>query len=140
MTVNVLGVDLEIDIYDVDVFEKFEKEVADVKRKADEPGKGKTNAQVLRRHCAIVKEFFDKALIGFYAQTRNDSINGYFDFGLQDIFNGKGSFCTNNPKANATLEMLCSLCSIKVGDRFGNEDDGFSSFMSGAIDKLQPME
>ena len=59
MKVNVLGVDLEIDIYDVDVFEKFEKEVTDVKRKADEPSKGKTNAQVLRRHCAIVKEFFD---------------------------------------------------------------------------------
>lgn len=89
---------------------------------------------------APVKEFFDKALIGFYAQTRNDSINGYFDFGLQDIFNGKGRFCANNPKANATLEMLCSLCSIKVGDRFGNEDDGFTSFMSGAIDKLQPMD
>ena len=59
MTVNVLGVDLEIDIYDVDVFEKFEKEVTEVKRKSDTTGKGKTTAQVLRRHCAIVKEFFD---------------------------------------------------------------------------------
>lgn len=89
-----------------------------------------------------VREFFDNAILGFFAQTHND-INGYFNFGLQDIFNGKGRFYTDDPKANATLEFLRSLCAIKVGDSFGNEDDdddGFSSFMSGAIDKLQPME
>ena len=89
-----------------------------------------------------VREFFDDALIGLFAQTRNDSVNGYFDFGLEDIFNGKGHFYTNQPKANATLEFLRSLCAIKVSDGFGNEDsnDDFTSFMSGAIDKLQPME
>ena len=89
-----------------------------------------------------VREFFDDALIGFFAQTRNDSVNGYFDFGLEDIFNGEGHFYTNQPKANATLEFLRSLCNIKVSDRFGNEDsdDDFSSFMSGAIDKLQPVQ
>jgi hypothetical protein len=90
-----------------------------------------------------VRQFFDNALIGFFAQTRNDSVNGYFDFGLNDIFNGKGHFYTNKPKANAALELLRSLCSIKVKDAFGNEDeedDGISSFMSGAIDKLQPMQ
>jgi hypothetical protein len=89
-----------------------------------------------------VREFFDDALIGLFAQTRNDSVNGYFDFGLEDIFNGKGHFYTSQPKANATLELLRSLCSIKTGDAFGNEDDDsdFSSFMSGAIDKLQPMD
>ena len=87
-----------------------------------------------------VKEFFDQAMIGFFMQSRTDSINGYFDFGLQDIFNGMGRFYTNQTSANATLEMLCSLCAIKVGDRFGNEDDNdLSSFVSGAIDKLQPM-
>ncbi len=90
-----------------------------------------------------VKEFFDHALLGLFAQTRNDSVNGYFEFGLEDIFNGKGQFYTNQPKANATLEFLRSLCSMKVKDAFGNEDEddgGITSFMSGAIDKLQPME
>jgi len=90
-----------------------------------------------------VRSFFDDALIGIFAQTRNDSINGYFDFGLKDIFNGKGHFYTNQPKSNASLEFLRSLCSINVGSGFGNEDDednDFSSFMSGAIDKLQPMD
>ena len=89
-----------------------------------------------------VREFFDNTMLGIFAQTRNDSVNGYFDFGLKDIFNGKGHFYTNQRGANATLELLRSLCSIKVGDKFGNEDDdnGLSSFMSGAIDKLQPME
>ena len=70
-------------------------------------------------------------------------MSGYFDFGLEDIFNGKGHFYTDKPKSNATLELLRSLCSIKVKDAFGNEDeedDGISSFMSGAIDKLQPMQ
>ena len=89
-----------------------------------------------------VREFFDRALLGIFAQTHNDSVNGYFDFGLNDIYNGKGHFYTDGGKKNnATLELLRSLCSIKVSDSFGNEadDQGFSSFMSGAIDKLQPM-
>ena len=91
---------------------------------------------------AAVRDFFDDALVGFFAQTRNDSVNGYFDFGLKDIHNAKGHFYTNVPKANATLELLRSLCSIKAGDAFGNEDsdDDFTSFMSGAIDKLQPLD
>ncbi|MBR5725865.1 MAG: DUF4836 family protein [Muribaculaceae bacterium] len=89
-----------------------------------------------------VKEFFDNSMVGFFSQMRNDSINGYFDFGLADIFNGKGRFYTSQKTANATLEMLRSLCSIKVGDPFGNEDDddGISAFVTGAIDKLQPMD
>ena len=90
-----------------------------------------------------VRQFFGDALIGFFAQNRTDSVSGYFDFGLEDIFNGKGHFYTDKPKSNATLELLRSLCSIKVKDAFGNEDeedDGISSFMSGAIDKLQPMQ
>ena len=89
-----------------------------------------------------VREFFDGALMGIFAQTRNDSISGYFDFGLENIFNGQGHFYTSQPKANATLELLRALCSIKTGDAFGNEDsdDDLSSFMTGAIDKLQPLE
>ena len=90
-----------------------------------------------------VRQFFGDALIGFFAQNRTDSVSGYFDFGLEDIFNGKGHFYTDKPKSNATLELLRSLCSIKVKDAFGNEDeedDGISSFMSGAIDKRQPMQ
>ena len=87
-----------------------------------------------------VREVFDGSVIGFFAQTRNDSINGYFDFGLEDPFVGKGHFYTNQSKANNTLEFLRSLCSIKVSDGFGNEDDddSFSSFMSttlGAADE-----
>lgn len=88
-----------------------------------------------------VREFFDDVLMGFFSQTRTDSINGYFDFGLNDIFNGKGHFYTSDNKANASLELLRSLCTIKVGDSFGNEDDDdFSSFVTGSIDKLQPLE
>ena len=70
-------------------------------------------------------------------------MNGYFDFGLKDIFTGKGHFYTSQPDANAALEMLRSLCTIKVGDPFGNEDgddDSVSSLVSGAIDKLQPLD
>ena len=91
-----------------------------------------------------VREFFDGALLGLFAQTRSDSVNGYFNFGLQDIYNGKGRFYTDQPDSNAALELLRSLCTIKVKDTFGNEDegedDGISSFVSGAIDKLQPMQ
>lgn len=90
-----------------------------------------------------VRDFFGDALLGIFAQTRNDSVSGYFDFGLKDIFNGKGHFYTNQKNGNATLELLRALCSIKTGSGFGNEEeneDDFSTFMSGAIDKLQPLE
>jgi len=90
-----------------------------------------------------VRRFFDGSLIGIFAQTHNDSVNGYFDFGLEDIYTGKGHFYTSQPSANATLELLRSLCTIKASDSFGNEqdeeDNGISSFVTGAIDKLQPM-
>jgi len=91
-----------------------------------------------------VRQFFEGALVGIFAQTRNDSVNGYFDFGLDNIFTGKGHFYTNQSGANATVELLRSLCSIKAGDTFGNEDaeedeNDISSFVSGAIDRLQPM-
>lgn len=61
MTVNVCGVDLEMDIYDVDFYEKFESEVRNVNHKVNEiPSKrGETAAQQLRRQCKAVKEFFD---------------------------------------------------------------------------------
>ena len=75
MTVNVLGVELELDIYDVDVFEKFEHEVTEVARKANDAHayKGMTNAQKMRRHCAIVKEFFDNV---FGPGTSENVFNG----------------------------------------------------------------
>ena len=91
-----------------------------------------------------VHDFFDGAMLGIFAQTHNDSVNGYYDFGLTDIYNGKGHFYTSDPNSNVTLELLRSLCSIKMSDSFGNEADedsqDFSSFVSGAIDKLQPMD
>ena len=90
-----------------------------------------------------VRDFFDATMMGIFAQTRTDSVSGYFDFGLKDIFNGNGHFYTSVPKSSATLELLRSLCSIRVSDSFGNEaddDTDFSSFVSGAIDKLQPLD
>ena len=85
-----------------------------------------------------VRDAFGESVFGFFAQTRNDSINGYFDFGLKDPFEGKGHFSTNQKKANATLEFLRSLCSIRVSDGFGNEednDDAFSAFISSTFGK-----
>ncbi len=90
-----------------------------------------------------VREFFDGAVVGFFAQSRTDSISGYFDFGLEDIFNGKGHFYTSNDKANTSQEFLRSLCAIKVSDGFGNEDDdddGISAFMNKTIENLQEDE
>lgn len=69
-----------------------------------------------------VRDFFDGALLGFFTQTRHDNVCGYLDFGLQDMFNGKGRFYTNQPSANASQEFLRALCGIKVHDNFGNED------------------
>ena len=62
MTITVLGVELELDIFDVDEYERYEKEVREVDRKVNrspEADKYKTNAEKLRYQCTVVKEFFD---------------------------------------------------------------------------------
>ena len=40
------------------------------------------------------------------------------------------------------MEMNRPIIGITMGDPFGNEDDddGISAFVTGAIDKLQPMD
>ena len=91
-----------------------------------------------------VREFFDGALLGFFAQSRSDSVCGYLDFGLQDIFNGKGRFYTNQPTANASQEFLRALCGIKVHDTFGNEEtdeDGgdIAALLTGSSGNLHPV-
>lgn len=61
MTVTILGVDLELDLYDVDVYEKYEEEVRRVSRRVNDPQKaqGQTTAQKLKYQCSVVKDFFD---------------------------------------------------------------------------------
>lgn len=90
-----------------------------------------------------LRNSFEDALIGAFAQNHNDSVNGYFDFTLKNVFDGEGYFYTSDPDANAALELVRSLCAIKVSDSFGNEDDdddAFSSFMSNTFDNLQSTE
>lgn len=61
MTINISGVELELDIYDVDVYEKYEHEVNEVSRKVNESpeGQGLSTAESLRYQCCVVNEFFD---------------------------------------------------------------------------------
>lgn len=61
MTITISGVELELDIYDVDVYEKYEHEVNEVSRKVnDNPElQGMSTAATLRYQCGVVKEFFD---------------------------------------------------------------------------------
>lgn len=61
MTVTVLGVELDFDIYDVDVYEKYEEEVNAVNHKINEvpADPNWTVAEKLRYQCGVVKEFFD---------------------------------------------------------------------------------
>lgn len=62
MTITIMGVELELDVFDVDVYEKYEKEVREVDRKVNhspQAEKFKTPAEKLRYQCTVVKEFFD---------------------------------------------------------------------------------
>lgn len=60
MTINISGVELELDIYDVDVYEKYEHEVNEVSRKVNEESpEGLSAAATLRYQCGVVKDFFD---------------------------------------------------------------------------------
>ena len=62
MTINVLGVELELDILDADVFEVYEAAVNEVSRKVTENDEleGQKTSQKLRFQCTTIKEFFDE--------------------------------------------------------------------------------
>lgn len=62
MTITIMGVELELDVFDVDVYEQYEKELREVDRKVNhspQAEKFKTPAEKLRYQCTVVKEFFD---------------------------------------------------------------------------------
>ena len=62
MTINVLGVELELDILDADVYEVYEAAVNEVSRKVTENDEleGQKTSQKLRFQCTTIKEFFDE--------------------------------------------------------------------------------
>lgn len=59
--VNINGVELELNLLDADVIEKFEGALADVQRKIQDPKayEGKTTAEGMRYQCRCVEEYFD---------------------------------------------------------------------------------
>lgn len=59
---NVLGVELELDIFDADVYETYEAAVNEVSRKVSENEEleGQKTSQKLRFQCVTIKEFFDE--------------------------------------------------------------------------------
>lgn len=62
---NILGVELELDLFDADVIEVYEKENKRVVDRIQDNGQydGKTTAESIRYQCKIVNDFFD-ALFG----------------------------------------------------------------------------
>jgi len=90
---------------------------------------------------------FNNALLGVFVQSATtDTTHAYFDFALTDIYNGKGHFTTEGQNGNATLELLKVLCSIKPKSPFDEYDDdedvddqSISTLVTGAIDKLKPL-
>lgn len=56
------GVELELDLMDADIMEKYEYEIQKVVSDIQEPNqyKGKTTAQGMRLQCRYVNDFFDR--------------------------------------------------------------------------------
>ena len=58
---NILGVELELDLFDADVIEVYEKENKRVVDRIQDNGRyeGKSTAESIRYQCGIVNDFFD---------------------------------------------------------------------------------
>lgn len=58
---NILGVELELDLFDADVIEVYEKENKRVVERIQNNGQyeGKTTAEAIRYQCGVVNDFFD---------------------------------------------------------------------------------
>ena len=111
MTINVLGVELELDIFDADVYETYEAAVNDVSRKVNENIKmeGQKTSQKLRFQCVTIKEFFDTV---FGSGT------------AEKLFHGK-----NNIKA-------CADAYLAVIEKFNEEARNLSATMTSNRDAL----
>ena len=109
MTITVLGVELELDIFDVDVYEKYEHEVNEVSRKVnDSPeGQGLSTAEALRYQCGVVKDFFDAV---FGSGT------------AENLFHGKNNIRDTN---NAYIAVIKAV-STEMGEYTSNVNDEFA--------------
>ena len=58
---NILGVELELDLFDADVIEVYEKENKRVVDRIQDNGRyeGKSTAESIRYQCGVVNDFFD---------------------------------------------------------------------------------
>lgn len=71
---NILGVELELDFFDADVLEVYERENQRVLEQIKEPAQyeGKSTADALRIQCGIINDFFDAV----FGQGTADEIFG----------------------------------------------------------------
>lgn len=69
--VNINGVELEINLLDADVIERFEQLNKDISKKIQDPKayEGKTTAEGMKFQCRCVEEYFD-ALFGLGTSNR----------------------------------------------------------------------
>lgn len=86
-----------------------------------------------------VRDLFAKSPIGIFVQTKADSVNGYFSYGMLNNTDGDGSFYTDKGNNNATLALLKVLCAIKPASQYDDEEGESTSYMSSAIDQMQPV-
>lgn len=108
MTITVLGVGLELDIFDVDVYEKYEHEVNEVSRKVNEESpEGLSTAESLRYQCGVVKDFFDAV---FGSGT------------AENLFHGKNNIRDTN---NAYIAVIKAV-STEMSEYTSNVNDEFA--------------
>lgn len=81
-SITINGVELELDLMDADVMEKYEKLNQEIVEKVKEPSqyKGLSNAEGMRLQCRCVDDFFDKL---FGAGTAQKVFGGGNNLGIR---------------------------------------------------------
>lgn len=99
--IKINGIDLELDLLDADVLEKYERLNEEIVKKIQEPTQyeGISTADGMRKQCRYVDDFFDKL---FGAGTANNIFGGGNNLGIRMDAFAKVSAASNNIRGELT--------------------------------------
>lgn len=100
-TITINGIDLELDLLDADVLEKYEHLNEEIVKKIQEPTQyeGISTADGMRKQCRYVDEFFDKL---FGAGTAQQVFGGGNNLGVRMDAFAQVSAASNNIRGELT--------------------------------------
>lgn len=126
---NILGVELELDLFDADQIDVYEKENKRVVERIQDNGQnaGKTTAESIRYQCGVVDDFFD-ALFG--AGTAGRIFKGKNN--IKDHMEAFGMVAKEAENANVEFSGILAKYTPNRAERRQQQKQNFRNYQNAA--------